>query len=129
MPVENGAYVSPTWVNGAPPALSVSECNGFARAAESAQYQIGDILFSTRSAVEMGANWLKCDGGFVDVFQNPELAELLKSEWTTGTLPGTGNPHIAYGAGKFVCAYVESQNTKIAYSRDAVSWTVTESIN
>ena len=99
MPMTNGAYISPQWRNGAPPALSAKECSETAEAAESAQYQVGDILFSDRSSEEMGENWLKCDGGDFDREKYAELGTLFPDG---DNLPDIQKP---YGT-----AYIRAKN-------------------
>lgn len=86
MPIQDGKYVAPTWVNNAPPALDADELNAMSQSIESAVQpdeafesanNIGDIVLTKRT--DLGDNWFLCNGEQVDNPDNyPDGLQFLK---------------------------------------------------
>lgn len=57
MPMQNGKYVSPTWVNGQPPALNATELNAMTQTIENNQVSTVSITLSANGWNSSGDNF------------------------------------------------------------------------
>ena len=126
MPIVNGKYKNPGWVDGGPPAINATELNAISDTLENTGDKIGDITTTMRT--DLGADYLLCNGDVVDKTQYPALWNVLPevtpetSEWNLSDIGGeshslsrASSSITAYGNGEYLLTGIKFTSSPPSY--------------